>query len=192
MSLFLYCNSWGKCFFLDQCDFFLVQYLEWPLGKMDALPYCQPQCQFFINTSTVVCGRDRSWDFFRKRMHLDTVGWAVKKADASHAVQDGVAAVLQHVVGADGGLTLPLSGKDGALHYGEVLLVQHLGHVRQLSAEEQKNKKDKKKQTKLHLEWGESHSGPTSKASWILASTTSQFFISKQSHKHLHCVGQYK
>lgn len=81
------------------------------------------------------------WLWPRPLTHLDAVSRAVKKADAAHAVQDGVAAVLQHVVGADGRLALPLSGKDGALHYGEVLLVQHFGHVRQLSTKnwERKN-----------------------------------------------------
>ena len=63
------------------------------------------------------------------RTCLDAVGGAVEEADAADAVEDGVAAVLQHVVGADRWLTLPLSGEDGSLHHGEVLLVQHLGHV---------------------------------------------------------------
>lgn len=81
------------------------------------------------------------WAFWWQPTHLDAVGRAVEKADTAHAVQDGVAAVLQHVVGADGGLTLSLSGKDGALHDGEVILVQHFGHVRQLSAEDWEKKK---------------------------------------------------
>ncbi len=58
--------------------------------------------------------------------HLDTVSRAVEKADAADAVEDGVAAVLQHVVGADWRLALPLSRKDGTLHYSEILFVQHL------------------------------------------------------------------
>lgn len=66
--------------------------------------------------------------------YFDAVGRAVEEADASNTVQDGVAGVLQHVMCADGGLALSLSGKDGALHYGEVLFVQHLGHIWQLSS----------------------------------------------------------
>lgn len=58
--------------------------------------------------------------------YLDTVSGAVEKADAADAAQDGVTAVLQHVMGADGRLTLSLSREDGTLHYGEVLFVQHL------------------------------------------------------------------
>lgn len=67
--------------------------------------------------------------------NLDAVGGAVEEADAADAVEDGVAAVLQHVVGADGRLALPLGGEDGTLHDGEILLVQHLGHVWQLSTD---------------------------------------------------------
>lgn len=66
--------------------------------------------------------------------YFDAVGRAVEEADASDTVQDGVAGVLQHVVSADGGLALSLRGKDGALHYGEVLFVQHLGHIWQLAS----------------------------------------------------------
>lgn len=58
--------------------------------------------------------------------YLDSVSRAVEQADAADTVKDGVAAVLQHVVGADGRLALPLSGKDGTLHDGEILFVQHL------------------------------------------------------------------
>lgn len=58
--------------------------------------------------------------------YLDTVSGAVEKADAADAVEDGVTAVLQHVMGADWRLALSLSGKDGAFHDGEILLVQHL------------------------------------------------------------------
>jgi len=58
--------------------------------------------------------------------HLDTVSRAVEKADTADTVQDGVAAVVQHVVGADWRLALPLSGEDGALHDGKILFVQNL------------------------------------------------------------------
>lgn len=68
-----------------------------------------------------------AWTYF------DPVSSAVEQADAPDAVEDGVAGVLQHVVCADGRLALSLSRKDGALHYGEVLFVQHLGHIWQLS-----------------------------------------------------------
>jgi len=68
------------------------------------------------------------------RTCLGAVGGAVEEADAADAVEDGVAAVLQHVVRANGRLALPLRGEDGPLHHGEVILVQHLGHVRQLPA----------------------------------------------------------
>lgn len=66
--------------------------------------------------------------------YLDTVSGAVEKADAAHRVENGVAAVLQHVMSAHRRLGLPLSGEDGALHEGEVFFVQHLGHIWQLSA----------------------------------------------------------
>ena len=65
-------------------------------------------------------------------IYLDAVGRAVEQADAANASEDGVIAVLQHVVGTDGRLALPLGGKDGTFHHGEVVLTQHLGHVRQL------------------------------------------------------------
>lgn len=58
--------------------------------------------------------------------HLDPVRGAVEKANAANAAQDGVAAVLQHVVGADRRLALSLGRKDGTLHYGEILLVKHI------------------------------------------------------------------
>lgn len=56
-------------------------------------------------------------------VHLDSVLRSVEEANATDAVEDGVTAVLQHVVGADRGQTLPLGGKDGTLHYGEVLFI---------------------------------------------------------------------
>lgn len=65
--------------------------------------------------------------------YLDTVSGAVEKADAADAVEDGVTAVLQHVVGADWRLALSLSGKDGAFHDSEIFFIQHLRHVWQLS-----------------------------------------------------------
>lgn len=68
--------------------------------------------------------------------YLDPVSRAVEKADAANTVEDGVAAVLQHVVSADWRLALPLSGKDGTLHDGEILFVQHLRHIWQLPTEE--------------------------------------------------------
>ena len=58
--------------------------------------------------------------------YLDSVSRAVEKADAADTVEDGVAAVLQHVVGADWRLALPLSRKDGTLHDCEILFIQHL------------------------------------------------------------------
>lgn len=64
--------------------------------------------------------------------YLDTVSRAVEKADTADTVKDGVAAVLQHVMGADWRLALSLSRKDGPLHYGEILFVQHLRHIWQL------------------------------------------------------------
>lgn len=67
--------------------------------------------------------------------YLDSVSRAVEEADAADAVQDGVAAVLQHVMGADWRLALPLSRKDGTLHDGEVFFVQHLRHIWQLTTE---------------------------------------------------------
>lgn len=60
------------------------------------------------------------------RPHLDTVSGAVEKADTADTGKDGVAAVLQHVVGADWRLACSLGGEDGTLHYGEILFVQHL------------------------------------------------------------------
>lgn len=77
-------------------------------------------------------------------LYLDSVSRAVEKADAADTVKDGIAAVLQHVVGADWRLTLPLGRKDGPLHYGEVLLVQHLRDIRQLTTEKQPPKKKKR------------------------------------------------
>lgn len=68
--------------------------------------------------------------------YLDPVSRAVEKADAANTVEDGVAAVLQHVVSADRRLALSLSGKDGALHDSEILFVQHLRHIWQLPTEE--------------------------------------------------------
>lgn len=68
--------------------------------------------------------------------YLDPVSRAVEKADAANTVEDGVAAVLQHVVSADRRLALSLSGKDGALHDSEILFVQHLWHIWQLPTEE--------------------------------------------------------
>lgn len=65
----------------------------------------------------------------RQLTYLDTVSRAVEKADAADAAQDGVAAVLQHVMCADRRLALSLGRKDGTLHYGEVLFVQHLRHI---------------------------------------------------------------
>lgn len=55
--------------------------------------------------------------------HLDSVLWAVEEADATDAIEDGVCTVLQHVVGADGRLTLPLGGEDGTLHHGEIFFI---------------------------------------------------------------------
>lgn len=74
-----------------------------------------------------------TWLYLAGVTYFDTVDRAVEEADASDAVQDGVAGVLQHVMCADRGLALSLSRKDGTLHYGEVLFVQHLGHIWQLS-----------------------------------------------------------
>lgn len=71
--------------------------------------------------------------------YLDTVSRAVEKANAADTVEDRIAAVLQHVMGADWRLALPLSCKDGTLHYGEVLFVQHLGHIWQLPTMEKKD-----------------------------------------------------
>lgn len=68
--------------------------------------------------------------------YLDPVSRAVEKANAANTVEDGVAAVLQHVVSADRRLALSLSGKDGALHDSEILFVQHLRHIWQLPTEE--------------------------------------------------------
>lgn len=68
--------------------------------------------------------------------YLDPVSRAVEKANAANTVEDGVAAVLQHVVSADRRLALSLSGKDGALHDCEILFVQHLRHIWQLPTEE--------------------------------------------------------
>lgn len=55
--------------------------------------------------------------------HLDAVLRAVEEADAADGGEDGVRAVLQHVVGADGWKTLALCSEDGSLHHGEILLV---------------------------------------------------------------------
>lgn len=57
--------------------------------------------------------------------YLDTVSGAVKKPNTADTVEDGIAAVFQHIMGADRRLALSLSRKDGTLHYGEVLFVQH-------------------------------------------------------------------
>lgn len=56
-------------------------------------------------------------------VYLDSVLRGVEEANAADAVEDGVTAVLQHVVSADGGQTLSLGGEDGTLHYGEVLFI---------------------------------------------------------------------
>lgn len=55
--------------------------------------------------------------------YLDAILRAVEEADAADGGEDGVRAVLQHVVGADGRKTLALGSKDGSLHHGEILLV---------------------------------------------------------------------
>lgn len=68
--------------------------------------------------------------------YLDAVSGAVEKADTADTVEDWIAAVLQHVMGADWRLALSLSREDGTLHYGEVLFVQHLRHIWQLPADE--------------------------------------------------------
>lgn len=63
-------------------------------------------------------------------LHLHSVRRAVKKADPAKGVEDGIAAIVQHVVGTDGWLALPLGAKNGPLHHREILLVQHLRHIR--------------------------------------------------------------
>lgn len=65
-------------------------------------------------------------------VYLDTILRAVEETDAADGGEDGVRAVLQHVVGADGRKRLALRSKDSPLHHGEILLVQHLRHLRQL------------------------------------------------------------
>lgn len=64
--------------------------------------------------------------FLRAVTYLYTVGRAVEKADAADAGQDGVAAIVQHVMGTDRRLTLSLSCKNGTLHDGEILFIQHI------------------------------------------------------------------
>lgn len=55
--------------------------------------------------------------------YLDSVLSTVEEADSADAVEDGVTAVLQHVVRADGGQALALGGEDGTFHHGEVLFI---------------------------------------------------------------------
>ncbi len=56
-------------------------------------------------------------------VYLDSVLSSIKEADTADAVEDGVTAVLQHVVSADGGQALALGGEDGTFHHGEVLFI---------------------------------------------------------------------
>ena len=62
-------------------------------------------------------------------LYLDAVCRAVEQADPTDAGEDGVVTVLQHVVSTDGGLELPLGGEDSSFHHGEIVFIQHLGHI---------------------------------------------------------------
>lgn len=97
--------------------------MTWRRGVCVQLGCLRPDCvrlRVCISMRVCVC------------VYLDTILRAVEETDAADGGENGVRAVLQHVVGADGRKRLALSSKDSPLHHGEILLVQHLRHLRQL------------------------------------------------------------